>query len=606
MQASLSPIVSESDESIPDAPTERAPLLTLFDDQLVSRSKPPVEHTGDRSSETQSPKAEMLRSRLLGLLPPLPEIQRILRAMPRLYALMSSKYSEFHPENLPALLADGPESLRPEALGNLAKLLLYLALMCDQLSTAFGSRNAQTPLSPKESIDHVVSFVENMLHVEETISSTFPGIECFYLAGKYHINAGHPRKAWRLCRRGIEFAQLRGLHLSSRRPIQSDDKKALRQSYTWSSLACLDRYLSLILGLPYAVADRFVTPQLTNLANTGYLYPSEEYIHRLYSFSGQILDRNYDANEVSLQLTLKLERELAGMSERILHEFGSAQSKKSSDENLIVQFIFNFIRVMLHLPFVIKSELNMESRFCGNAAVESSRTCIQIYRKLREETDFGTAVCKMIDFQMFTAAMLLGTHILRNMDRPEYSSQEKAADWRLLEEAARIFRENSNDSNGSVAAQSANVLDLLLGRSPKDTCETYQRNGCKINIPYFGTIHIRPGKKIKQMESCYRGHSSTSIESVGAPRTNANPYITPAGSTPASTVTPSDSTTQVPFLPLEDHSVSLENILALPSIDSDGYSTNNVNMDMSGWQPDPRWDLDLGLDQGWNLDWFNL
>ena len=130
--------------------------------------------------------------------------------------------------------------------------------------------------------------------------------------------------------------------------------------------------------------------------------------------------------------------------------------------------------------------------------------------------------------------------------------------------------------------------------------------GCKIRVPYFGTIHITPGKRIKESNSVHQpsplaGTPIAHQQHRASPVTSIEHHNVPPSST-ASCVLPSPSpSTQV--LDTLDASISFENILALP----------NANFDSNFVLPTPESTggghiskLDLRLHQGWNFDWLDM
>ncbi|EFW21198.1 hypothetical protein D8B26_007412 [Coccidioides posadasii str. Silveira] len=600
------PTPPESADSAPKGQNEQAPLLSLFDNHVVSRSAVPGENHESLSMQRESPKYAALRSLLLSLMPPVSDMQKILQTFPYLHGGLLKQYPEICGDNLSRFLADRSGVASPEALGDLAKLLILLVMAIDQSPASFNFHDLQVPLSAISFTHNVLSTVDRMIFSDDDIASTVSGIECLLFAGKHYMVGGRPRRAWRLFRRGIESAQLRGLHLSMNRALPHNDRMSLRHLYIWCSLVCCDRYMSLILGLPYAVPDRFVAPHMQLLEKTAFFETSEGYVYRLCLFYGGIIDRNQDPNNLSLPKTLQLDRELSELSAPFRQGSLDVEPNPGPGDVLLCHFVHNFTRVMLHLPFVLNSDSDAGSRYCRNAALESSRNCIKFYQKIRTDAGLQYTACKMIDFQMFTGAMLLGIHLLGVLKMPQHITLEDAEDWQMLRQAARLFREISSGPYGTVAAQCANVLEMLCGspEAPKE-CRNGSQNGCKVTIPYFGTFYLRPGRKFGLPESCQQAYSPGSVQHTGRSDIDSRDYITPSTATPVSDVprTGRSGDGQSPFL--DDRFVSFENILALPNVDFDVSKIPNVDEDMRGWRMDPSLGLDLCLDQGWNLDWLD-
>ncbi|EEP78532.1 predicted protein [Uncinocarpus reesii 1704] len=596
------PTPSESAESS-DGQTEQAPLLSLFNNQIVYRSR---DTDNDKHALQNLPAKNIaMQSLLFSVMPPLSDIKKIFHNSPNFQVHLLRKYDEFRDENLPSLLTDRPEGAQAEALGQLAKLLVFLVSIVHQLPTSFNYGDLQVPLCPTDFIDKALSALERTAFSDEDIGSTIAGMECIFFAGKYYVSAGRPRKAWRLFRRGIEFAQLCGLHLSTNRPIRPDDVMGRRRAFVWCGLVCSERYSSLILGLPYAVPDRYVLPHIEHLANTNFMTATEHYMFRICLFAGGIIDRNQDPRNISLSKTLELDQELNALLNQMPQFFSSADYDGTVDA-LICQFVHHFMQVMVHLPFILNSDMDSGSQYCRDVALKSARNCINTYvNKRLGNAESKFTVCKMTDFQMFTATIVLSVHLLGRSNFPEFTAEENASDWELLRQATQIFREISNSPCGSVAAQSANVLEMLYGCStPAKECRKEHPNGCKVTIPYFGTFFLRPRNSFRPGEPSHQAFSPEGTKQRSLFYVGSSAHITPSTSTPSSEVTPPERTGGNSSPVWEDPSVSFGNILSLPNVDFDFGGISKAD-EMGYWRMDPSSGLDIRLDQGWNLDWLN-
>jgi hypothetical protein len=117
-----------------------------------------------------------------------------------------------------------------------------------------------------------------------------------------------------------------------------------------------------------------------------------------------------------------------------------------------------------------------------------------MYIKMREQTGGRINMCRIIDFQAFTAAVILMLGLLgyRPKTGPEDSHQE-VVDSDLIDTAIEVLRRVRCERENMTAAQCLQALETLVtigrGQSPAEEWK------CRIFIPYFGMISIAPGSK---------------------------------------------------------------------------------------------------------------
>jgi len=76
----------------------------------------------------------------------------------------------------------------------------------------------------------------------------------------------------------------------------------------WCALFQGDRYLSLILGLPYSAGDNLIAPHIPKRLEDSLYPPGEFYLLNLMLISGRIIDRNQDPAHMSLSASCALIR----------------------------------------------------------------------------------------------------------------------------------------------------------------------------------------------------------------------------------------------------------------------------------------------------------
>lgn len=575
--------------------------MQLFDNYLVSRCEDPSNNDQFTGANNSSPEARAVRAELLSLLPPAKDIFTIINE--------GSKFWCPWEENLPELRA-AFESMSNNcdssvAPADIAKAIVCLSLSVMQAPPNFDFNILQKPLDPEEFTARCTAVVDRLVVRDDDLAATLPGIETQMLLSKYHTHKGRLRKAWLVNRRAIEFAHLAGMHLSTRSSRPSDVLFE-RRLKIWCSLATSDRTLSLMLGLPYEIADAFFLPQIRNRlksSDSG----SEQYMLRIGVITGHMIDRNQNPAEMCLESTLRLDQELMNVWESLPNSFsglepGSGERLEHFYERVALQFMPQVLRTIIHMPIMLKYPHDPRFGYCHRKAIESAREGLAMYKVLRSIT--RSYLCKVIDFLSFTMAMLLIVHLIGHSEEsPEHSKTQDQSDWQLVGEVAGILRQAVDQSGSSVAAESAHILGEIFDN--RDQERNWSATTCKVTVPYFGTIIVGARSKLSRSKNGEQ-ESHVSHPSV--------PALPSSKQTPTQTYTPPISDSGVTSNPNTDH---LSNtplsrtgfaippddpaISNLPGLESNLFTGLFDDFGQYMW---PSASVDLGLDEGWNLNWF--
>lgn len=115
-------------------------------------------------------------------------------------------------------------------------------------------------------IEKSLKVVNDLVLADDELAGTIDGIECLSLLSKHNSNKGRIRRAWICTRRGVFFSQLLGLH---RRSTTYAPEVTQRRQSLWKAVYQADRFMSLILGLPYGSATQHCEMDI-NVKPTGY------------------------------------------------------------------------------------------------------------------------------------------------------------------------------------------------------------------------------------------------------------------------------------------------------------------------------------------------
>jgi hypothetical protein len=631
---------------------ENAPVLQILNNNVISRTEGTATRNQNvAATQAISPKAIAARNKLVKLIPPRADLLRIRDVAANWWSAWVHMFPELLDKDRSLLLGEQDYFEVPNSPGDVAKFILCHLMCIDQLPAGFDYNSLEMPIVPSEYADRCVNTIDRLIINDEDLCGTLPSLEAILLLSKWYTNIGRPRKAWLLTRRGVELAQLAGLHISTAKEPHPDDKLYDRRLKLWTMLGLNDRFLCMILGLPYAVQERLYRPQVERRLKTE-PRNMETYCLQLSLVMGPIIDRNQeDPAKMSIGETLKLEQDMENQARLMPDHFWQQQipdQKLSIDEaveRLLLPFMFHYMRATLHLPFMLQSHGDRRYQFSREAALESSRNALLAYNRLRSAGMMSPYICRLIDFQAFSVAMLLIINVIGySEDAPNYSPEQDNKDWAIIDATTEVLRHAAMEPAGTVAQQSLLILEGLSKNMDKE-CPTAA--SCKVSVPYFGNVTVIPGKKAfkvrdrssaaKQQQQqqqptpsssvCFSQHSSSITGSASEQPSPFQLYTPPQSNIDFSSVSncpdqhQSQSLGTTPSIWDDSSRVQLENLLTLPNagmIPNAGMmmvnnNSNTAHMtggfmggflgnneDLSLWSNIP---LDLDLDQGWNLDW---
>ncbi|KFY67571.1 hypothetical protein V497_00350 [Pseudogymnoascus sp. VKM F-4516 (FW-969)] len=376
----------------------------------------------------------------------------------------------------------------------IAKVLLCSALSAQQIDIGSETTKSRLSITPKELQERTLRPVEKFLGEDEKSACSLEGLQCILTQTRIYINEGMPHKAWLALRRAISYAQLLGLH---RQWVGCEDGKSRQKLSLWTQVWQGERYLSLVLGLPSSAVedpDDFHVLQKEDSKVRG----GEYLLLQLGVVSGRMINRDQHPTKSDYAATIQIDQDLEECKNSMPTAWwetpvGPDLSPASAADMLSAKFAYQFVRILLHLPFMHESKTNRRYEFSRIAALDASREIIKYYQIMRDVDRPLFNICCLADFQGFTAAMVL---VLNLLDQPMPLnvgpvSLETHGDWGIIVGITQVLKRVSKSSTSSVASQAAKVLEDLhhiwFNNSGHDL-EAYHAV-----IPYFGklTIHMK-------------------------------------------------------------------------------------------------------------------
>ncbi|PYH91337.1 hypothetical protein BO71DRAFT_486382 [Aspergillus ellipticus CBS 707.79] len=164
-----------------------------------------------------------------------------------------------------------------------ARRFIQLALGLQQLQfTPSDDPALQLKESTTETARRYLGLASCHVTSQDILVDSMDGLDTLLLEeARYHVNSGNLRAAWLLFRRALNISEMIGV--SQRSGTPSTHAKSI-----WSQLVFNDRFLSLMLGLPFAVNDHGISSGQALDA-----YPPVRRLDRVHCvLAGRIIARN--------------------------------------------------------------------------------------------------------------------------------------------------------------------------------------------------------------------------------------------------------------------------------------------------------------------------
>lgn len=370
------------------------------------------------------------------------------------------------------------KSLHSRQPASVAKAVLFLALCVQQVTNQVANEILTPTTRSKMSLDPYIILVDMLLSISENSMPTIEGLECLEILAKLYMNMGKPRESWLSIRRGINLALLLRLH-------HTDERSMMRERKIWSHLWQTDRQLSMVLGLPAATTD--FHPGLGRVIAGDHI--AEPVMYQMSVIAGHISERNQNSAATDYYRTIQIDQEIRTMLQRIPSEWWNAQSNESTPVEMVyglqvLKIQLYMLQKNLHQPYMLKSFTNSDYEPSNSTACDASREMIFAYQTLRQHPKVGFIICDLMDFQVFTAAVVLVINLLWS---PAPRNYRHESDWKLIQSVTDILKKVAESMSCNVASQASQILEYLAAAHNGTYTGPQQFEAV---IPYFGQVKI--------------------------------------------------------------------------------------------------------------------
>lgn len=477
------------------APMHDAPILTLFSSDTAPTLHP-VNVAGDRYRASDLLKSGSIRGidassqRLQGLYPSLQDLQTLMTNS----RYPKESWKKIFPGILPAhpepLLACHVETLADKITSALyndhtcfaTKTYIGIALTIRHLPTAFDWSRTQLGLPPADLRSKLILSAEASLLSPSCHDGCHDKFESRLMLTKYYIETAKPFKAWQIIRQAVSQAYVLGLH----KPCASIPWLLV----VWADVWQTERHLSLLLGLPSSVLDIHVRQKSKSIQSEGQM----RLAWALGEISGCIIDRNACPGEVVYDQTLDIDRKVQAVKDMMPAEWWTASTPvamRPSDVHRAnaLKFRFHVLLKLLHLPHFVQGMEDENYEYSRLRALSASRSMIRIYQTMRHMVQPAVPISDLMDYEVFTAAMILLINLLQQPRELEASQEEDKCDWQYIFTTISELKCVAATTGCKVASQGSQVLEDLI--RVHSTNEIRHRSPFTFVIPYFGRLSIK-------------------------------------------------------------------------------------------------------------------
>ena len=404
-----------------------------------------------------------------------------------------------------------------------AQKLLQLAICLKQFdASSSGQLVLHMTESPNEAAKRFVDVAFHLVISQENLVASLDGLETLMLQGCYYATIGDFQTSWAIQRRAANIA----LAIDLPRLAETSS----RAERLWFQIAFSDRFLSLIIGVPFVVVnDSFASTE--KLASVSPAHRLER-IHGL--MAGRIITRNvriqggWDSQDESFhhevyQETRNIDRYLKESTRLLpptwwlmpsLDAVSDAEAMERT-VRLLAQMHQYYLLVLLHQPYLIRSQEpafgNIDTSHCKATAASASREVLSRYLMIRNYR--RSPSYRGLDEKAFVcSAMLLFAHLIgHGSEDANFLEHQRSHDLGIFERVIGLWKEISVALGDSQCVYHSRKLRRLMNieenavngssyytwndREPIPCIDDKQESDLgeiRIWMPYFGDLVISP------------------------------------------------------------------------------------------------------------------
>lgn len=345
--------------------------------------------------------------------------------------------------------------------------------------------------------------VETHIISHDSLCGTITGLETCLMHLRLSLVKGTIQKTWLALRRTISIAELIGLPRASKLLQQWPtngaypiDPHTVTKAKLWEGICSVERLAGTLMHFPIATRHYTVTSSQPLVSN-GAVNPAAFWI-RLGNIAVQLGDLDDLASipgcetELYAQV-LRLDNEARLLASETPKSWWSQPCMDTITSQDTIKFQFHCIKMRIHLPFVVRTDVQGRYTFSRLAGVDACRSLLAAWCDVRQLLPPGIFFSRPFDAQAFTAAVVLLLDSYNSEASSTYMSgpmnSYRDDTEALLNRVVRIMDERAQDPIGyEYAQQAAIALRALMSLLNGNNSES---NEITAKIPSLGTITVR-------------------------------------------------------------------------------------------------------------------
>lgn len=308
------------------------------------------------------------------------------------------------------------------------------------------------------------------------------GIECIMMEALYHNHSANLHRSWMAVHRATAVAQMmaihRGLESPSLKFLESATRETFNEAQICFRLVQMDRYLSLMLGLPpTSLEATFATPKALEGCN-----PIER-LERIHCVVAEHILRRTESDLNDLTKTREDDKLLQDIAADMPAQWWLIPSFIRSSEDpellgdtvrLMDQFSHYHLLIRLHLPFMLRTSPGHKFDYSRITAVTASRDILSRYLAFRTSSSVHFH-CRGDECLAFIAIIVLCiAHMDSRRKCPQFSqidghdtvfnflAHSRPSDRAMMERTFEIMKTTSSRGLDGITSKFAQIIQHLL------------------------------------------------------------------------------------------------------------------------------------------------
>ncbi|GIZ46292.1 hypothetical protein CKM354_000942200 [Cercospora kikuchii] len=346
-------------------------------------------------------------------------------------------------------------------------------------------------------VKSVMAVVEAVIVSHTGIASTVEGMSATILYLRLQFGFGQSRPLWLTLRRIVALAELSGLprawdHAQNDSAGRAVDPIVPLSGTTskvalWETICATDRLASMMFNLPAATSTRKFPPR--QVVDTNGMVHVQRFMFQLAGISMHVteLDEGYMCGQTVETLydkVLAADKELRALKSLTPVDWWQ-ESAQYLSASLMVQFWHCYFTARVHLHTAMAQDEHDQYAYSRMQCLEACHALARRYSHVRRALPSGFFLCRIVDMQVFTAAVYL---LLSSFDSNLLPRHDEGSRLRSVEQIIMTMEFVSGQAGSDFARDAAAALKGLIAHLSKPA--NSNEPGLTLRVPLLGSIHV--------------------------------------------------------------------------------------------------------------------